>query len=202
MKKFSFSLEPLLKIRKIKENEEYRKLSEIVGKINSIQDEISYFQNEINKESEYLLEKIKGKISIQDYNFYAQVTKSLELKIQELQNEIKQMEPDLELAKIRLIQARKDKRVIEILKEKAYQEFQKKLKKEEKKELYEILIAKQFFEAEEKEIQPPPSQPEFSYEWELDSIWDYEDEVSIDEQPKTELEKLKEFYDERFKNYK
>lgn len=144
MKKFQFRLDPLIVIRKRKEDEEIRNLSVIVSEVNKLNSEKNSLEQEIQSISENISKKIKKGISIQDYYEYSDINRTLGLKINSIEQEINAKKPDLDMARMRVDLARKEKKILEILRENSLSEYNKKLRKVEKVELEEYLTTLEF----------------------------------------------------------
>ncbi|MCG9875681.1 MAG: flagellar export protein FliJ [Leptospiraceae bacterium] len=144
MKKFQFRLDPLIVIRKRKEDEEIRNLSVIVSEVNKLNSEKNSLEQEIQSISENISKNIKKGISIQDYYEYSDINRTLGLKISSIEQEINGKQPDLDMARMRVDLARKEKKILEILRENSLSEYKKKLRKVEKVELEEYLTTLEF----------------------------------------------------------
>lgn len=144
MKKFQFRLDPLIVIRKRKEDEEIRNLSVIVSEVNKLNSEKNSLEQEIQSISENISKNIKKGISIQDYYEYSDINRTLGLKINSIEQEINAKKPDLDMARMRVDLARKEKKILEILRENSLSEYKKKLRKVEKVELEEYLTTLAF----------------------------------------------------------
>lgn len=144
MKKFQFRLDPLIVIRKRKEDEEIRNLSVIVSEVNKLNSEKNSLEQEIQSISENISKNIKKGISIQDYYEYSDINRTLGLKINSIEQEINAKKPDFDMARMRVDLARKEKKILEILRENSLSEYKKKLRKVEKVELEEYLTTLEF----------------------------------------------------------
>ncbi len=202
MKKFSFRLESLYRIKKQREDEEIRKLSLVVGRMNLLQDEIHSLSEEISSLGGVMAGKIKLGSSLKDYIEYDEVTRYLNLRIQSLEREYEEQNSDLELAKIRLNEASRERKVLELLKENEKKLHRKKLKRKEKQELSEIIYTLSYLDPErfshaELSDTTLPKKEKAPEDFEKDWIdLGFEEEVRPSQEPLTEMEKLKRYYDE------
>lgn len=196
MKKFRFRLNPLLVLKKMKEDEEIRNFSKIVSEINLLREEQDSLYSEINTIGNSISAKIGMGASIQDYNEYSDTSRYLNLKISQLEEDIQTKQPELDLARIRLNEASKEKKVLEILKKQEWKLHRKKMQKEEKKELEEYITIQHFMESKNQEgefpVFPKSDQTEWD-DWERKSL--EQDEVTEEKKELSEYEKLKEYYD-------
>jgi flagellar protein FliJ len=144
MKKFQFRLDPLIVIRKRKEDEEIRNLSVIVSEVNKLNSEKNTLIDEIESISNNISKNIQSGISIQAYYEYSDVNRTLGLKINSIDQEIEGKQPDLDMARMRVDHARKEKKILEILRENSLAEYKKKIRKVEQVELEEYLTTLEF----------------------------------------------------------
>lgn len=194
MKKFRFRLEPLLILKKRKEDDEIRNFSIIVSAINLLNEEKETLIQEINQVGTDISKKIQTGTTIKDYTDYSDISRFLSLKIKTIEDDIEQKQPELDLARIRLNEASKERKVMELLKEKDWKEHKKKLQKEEKQELEEFIIVHKFYQNNPTE-QTPTTLRAFSKELEESSPFSEDsDEIVPEEKPLTELEKLEKMY--------
>ena len=139
MKKFKFKLEGFLKLRHIEEQKKMAELASVIGRVESEKNEISnYFD-----ESRRLLreEALKARDGVFDMQysralmnyFYVleKKRKVAERNIEELQQELLQKQQEANFA-------RRNRRVIELVKEKKQREHQKQVLDEENKMLDEF----------------------------------------------------------------
>jgi flagellar protein FliJ len=127
MKKFQFRLDPLIVIRKRKEDEEIRNLSVIVSEVNKLNSEKNTLIDEIESISNNISKNIQSGISIQAYYEYSDVNRTLGLKINSIDQEIEGKQPDLDMARMRVDHARKEKKILEILRENSLAEWLSRL---------------------------------------------------------------------------
>ena len=144
MKKFQFRLDPLIIIRKRKEDEEIRNLSVIVSEVNQLNNEKNSLVHEIQSISDNISKSIQKGISIRDYYEYSDINRTLGLKINTLDKEIISKQPELDMARMRVDHARKEKKILEILRENSFSEYKKKMRKVEKVELEEYLTTLEY----------------------------------------------------------
>ncbi|GIX40508.1 MAG: hypothetical protein KatS3mg129_0241 [Leptospiraceae bacterium] len=137
-KKFKFSLEALLRLRTLEEEQAMQELGSIMQKINQAKEkvkelEIQYTQ-EVKKFSEYTKQG--------SYSFYYQSFERFLNRLENLKKQtevyIESLQPELEEKRKKLVEARKKKKIIELLKEKEWQQYNKKRKKQETQELFEL----------------------------------------------------------------
>ena len=133
MKKFEFDLETVLELRKIKVDEELKKLSIIVGHLNRLQNEIKDNNRIIqNSTIRYSGSEIKTLRLLEGY------IKGLNIQNENLQKAILQQQGILDEARQRVIAVERDAEVLEILKRDAWKEYHDRLLKQERIEEEEV----------------------------------------------------------------
>ena len=139
MKKFNFKLQKLLDYRSFLEKEEQDKFSKVLGEYVAIQNVID---SAAQKSKMYLIES-NSIIERGDFNLLFlrdKARKGLKTRVLEYNKKLKEKELPLNKARQELIEAMRNKKVIEILKEKARKKYQKEFDKEEQAELDEFGI--------------------------------------------------------------
>jgi flagellar FliJ protein len=149
VKKFKFSLDPLLLIRQRKEDEEIRNLSQVVSKRNRLEREREEILLEIRKSGDQVSSGIRSGLDIRNYMEYSEVTRFLNLKAESLEKSVSELEPELEMARFRYNEASREKKILEILRDEEKSKFKKKLKREERRELEEFIQTRSFLESSE-----------------------------------------------------
>lgn len=135
MKRFQFNLEPVLSLRKKKEDEKLKSFSLVAGEINQIRNSI----RENEKQIEFLTEdsdSLRG-ASLRDYQLHQGYIRSLITRNENLESNIEDKKPELDAKRAELILAQKDRKILEILKENQYKAYKKLYFKKEKFELEE-----------------------------------------------------------------
>ncbi len=137
MKKFNFKLQTLLDLRCHKEKQEQDKFSKVLAEYITIEN-IVY--DAIEKRNLILtnsqLYNKQGNIQLFYYRDLAR--KGLKTKMYNYNKVLKEKEIPLNKAREKLIESTKKKKVLEILKDKAFLKYTEGIKKEEQDELDEI----------------------------------------------------------------
>jgi flagellar FliJ protein len=132
MKKFKFRFEKLLEYKKSIEDERKNELAFHISRFNRIQINIE----ENHRKKDQIIESIKSRFSDPTYVTLAQ--HSLQGIYQSFINgnrELQKIQTQIDAARERFLEARKERKIFEKLKEKAYE----KHKQEEKKEIQKFL---------------------------------------------------------------
>ena len=139
MKKFRYALEPLLKIRKFQEKQEFSKYGRILGEINKHTQKIMETR-ELKADFTNLERKkmMEGYFNLSDKNLSGQYYDNLSKVIIHAEKEIESRKEETETLRKIAEKARQRRKILEILKEKKYNEFELELKKMEFKDLDEF----------------------------------------------------------------
>ncbi|MCE9502030.1 MAG: flagellar export protein FliJ [Leptospira sp.] len=138
MKKFKFHLETILKLRQKSLDEELGKLSIIAGIINAYRNRILSNNSEISLVQTNFENIVKAGGDLLQFYSYEAYIKRLYIENDDLELAIAKKDKDLSDARERVKDARKDVRIIEILKERKLAEFNQVLLKIEKSEVEEF----------------------------------------------------------------
>ena len=130
MKKYTFRLEPVLKLRKVKEENCRMELGQLLMELNKIEDQLSHDRNEVG--NYYSLQEGALKTGMTGAQLQAfpmlvsAKSRNIELLLEEKERQLKKIESK----KQELAQFRGDLKVIENLKEKDFDIYKKALNKE------------------------------------------------------------------------
>jgi flagellar protein FliJ len=117
LKKFSFKLEPVLNVRKCKEEELQRKLAEILDRLQDAVEEMAKTLSQRHLIANQLEEFKKKPIGIEDLLTYQNYIESLDKRLDEQETRIQKIEKEVEEMRELLLKACKDKKIIEKIKE-------------------------------------------------------------------------------------
>ncbi|PKA27569.1 flagellar export protein FliJ [Leptospira sp. mixed culture ATI2-C-A1] len=138
MKRFRFSLETVLKLRGWREEEEIRRLSFVVSKLNALIGEKDSNEREIESSYEAILSSSKVGTSLSDYLSIEQYIQGLIKRNEDLSDRIKAQNEEVNLVRKDVMVARMNKKVIEVLKDKRFAEWKKKRNRAERREVEEF----------------------------------------------------------------
>lgn len=135
MKKFSFRLQKLLDMRQARENEIKNELMKILG----IQNRERVMQEELRGkirvlESSYREKLSKGVFSSYEAMALMRFSDISRRAIDEAEKRIIKLEPEVQRIREKLVQASREKKIVEKLKEKQYEEFMYEFNREIAKE--------------------------------------------------------------------
>lgn len=138
MKKFIFSLETVLKIRKRNEESKLGLLSEVVSRINQFNQDILKNEEEIEHQNEAFMEYLQEGTTTHNFTVHQSFLKRLNQENEFYQKKIEDENENMNFARSEYIEANKQKKIIEILKEKRYKEYKDKILKFESLEMEEF----------------------------------------------------------------
>lgn len=134
MKKFRFKLEPFLKLKEMAEKQKLQELAQVTGQIDKNNQVIDFYY----RESERLGKKTKVQIADSRISLF-QITQhylmGLRQKKQAAERENLQLQEELQKRQAALTQARREKKTVEILKTRRYEEYKATVLKEELAEM-------------------------------------------------------------------
>ncbi len=135
MKKFHFKLQKLLDMREARENEVKNELMKVLGEQNkerALQDEL---KQKINLyEGRYRDNLKKGKFSSDETMMLLKYVDASRRAISDAEIRIQDMEPEINRIRLKLVEASREKKVVEKLREKKIDEFNYELAREIAKE--------------------------------------------------------------------
>jgi flagellar protein FliJ len=135
MKKFQFKLHRLLDIRAAKEKQIKNELAELVNIQNKERTKQLELRQKMAERKKVLKATMEKKIfSYNEVIMYERFTDNANKAINIAETKIQQMEPAIQKVRERLIEASKEKKVVEKLKERKYNEYLYKLNREITKE--------------------------------------------------------------------
>ncbi len=137
-KKFKFSLEALIKIKKLEEEQAIIELGKIISKINQEKEKVQKIEEQYQKELKNFKEMAQKTSFTAFYQSFQIFLNRMESQKKELEKFIVSMQPELEEKRNKLMEVRKNLKLLETLKEKKLAEYKKELKSIERKELFEL----------------------------------------------------------------
>ena len=140
MKKFQFRLAGLLRVRDLKQKQVMAEMASIVEQVNRqrkiIEDMDAQYTDGMNQFSASQNEH--SAFSIDTYRTFDRYIDRLKAQKIEAEEQLETMQPGLEKMQAKLIAARRDKRVVELLKERHLNRYNEELRRQERRELQEL----------------------------------------------------------------
>lgn len=140
MAKFRFELEPLLKARRMTEQSHQRAVAAIEHERMQLENALRQLQQQISSEKSTLQTELVGTIDAHQLRLAAASTMQTMRKAQRIVLELAGVHRRLETARTHLIEATRQRRAVEILREKRFEEWKSKLDKSETDALDELAI--------------------------------------------------------------
>lgn len=135
MKKFNFKLQRLLDFREAKENEIKNELSKVLMKQNVERSKQQVLHESIAEEKGRLKERmVRGNVAVKEVMMFEKYIDMSLKAIDAAERKIQSIEPEVIEVRSRLIEATKDKKIVEKLKEKRHEEYLYEVNREIAKE--------------------------------------------------------------------
>jgi len=137
LKRFEFRLQKLLEIRKRKEEQEKLELAKASGAYQFVlnkKEKILFNLGEKRKE----LSNKKGQLNLRELQAYDSMVKDADLAIKKLDVEIEEKRKIMQKHIDKYAELKRERRVVEVLREKAYKKYEEEAGKEEQKLIDEI----------------------------------------------------------------
>lgn len=139
MKQFKFRLESLLKLRQQAEDEKKRAVGALLAEIHEQQRQALEMDTQLQKEGDLLKEQhLQGTIDLDWVGHYRSYVTHVQEAINQRIANVMKVQGKLSHARNELAQASKEKKILEKLKEKKQQRFQKQLQRQDVRATDEI----------------------------------------------------------------
>ncbi len=139
MKKFKFRLETVLQLRQRKEDEKKKVVGELVSKINEQQNQAIEMSRILQQEGQHLKSQHElGQIDLNWMSQYRRYVSHIHQAINHRIENVTQIQNELQHARMDLMHATREKKIIEKLKEKKHKLYKKELNKEQAREQDEV----------------------------------------------------------------
>jgi flagellar FliJ protein len=138
MKAFNFSLESVLGYRKSVEDDVKKDLSALGKILTDTEGILISLQDEYERCVKGLELMQKGSVSLKELEMYLNFQKYLKEKIKSQEEQLKKVKIDWENKRDELVDASKEKKVLEVLKKKKAEEYRCDFAKSDQKEMDEI----------------------------------------------------------------
>jgi flagellar FliJ protein len=130
MKRYTFRLEPVLKVRKLKEENCRMELGRLISELKKVDDQLAHDRKEIDNYFTIQEGALKTGVRGDQIQAFPMLVSAKEKNIQLLMRDKKIQEDQIEAKKQELASLRGELKVIENLKEKDYNEYRKATNKE------------------------------------------------------------------------
>ncbi len=139
MKKFQFRLQKLLDVRTAAERLIQNELAVVVGEQNALKSKQQEFLEKLNKEKSKLHENIKDNaLSVDDMLAFQKFSKFTDVLVAGTERDIEKLQPKVNEIRGRLVEAVREKKIVEKLKERKLEKWEYEYNKMMEKEADEI----------------------------------------------------------------
>lgn len=138
MKRFRFPLEGLLKVRDLKQKQVMAEMADITERVNNQRSIVERSEQEYRDEVERFARSQDEAFSIDIYRTFDRYIDRLEGEKARAHDRLEEMRPELERMQAKLLEARREKRVVELLRERHLNRYNEKVRREERRELQEL----------------------------------------------------------------
>lgn len=138
MKRFQFKLEGLLRVRRIREEQALGELAQIMMRVNEQESARNRAQALLRDEMTRFEQQHRDDFSIDLFQLYDRYLERLESEDRAAARKLEEIRPELEREMEKVMEARKGRRVVEILKERHRSEWERDRRKTEARELEEV----------------------------------------------------------------
>lgn len=140
--KYKFKFQKILDIKEKLEESKKMEISNLLNDINKIKDQINYLDENKKAKSFEMRGLMQEGTNINTLRNMNEFMYSIDVKIQSLNNKLVLIEKELDIKKKEYIEIMRDKKTFENLKEKDFQKFNEKLRKEEEQFVDQIVTFK------------------------------------------------------------
>jgi len=140
--KYKFKFQKILDIKEKLEESKKMEISNLLNDINKIKDQINYLNENKRLKSFEMKNLMQEGTNINTLRYMNEFIYSIEVNIQSLKEKLVIVENELEIKKKEYIEIMRDKKTFENLKEKDFQKFNEKLRKEEEQFVDQIVTFK------------------------------------------------------------
>ncbi len=137
-KQFKFRLEPILRLRQMKEDDKKRGVGELVAEINQYQQEALDMATQIRQEGQTLTGRLQGEVDVNYIAHYHRYVRNLQYCIQKKIANVGEVQQKLAPAREALAEASRQTKILEKLKAKKKKQYMDEFRHQENRELDEI----------------------------------------------------------------
>ncbi len=139
MKKFTFTLQSVLRVKTIQEKQIKAELAEIQGQLNDLFAQRTDFQQQLEISSAQYGDELQKGLSVPRMAWFSNFADYINGQLKQLEVQVRKTEQKLEEKKAELIAAVKEIKTIEKLREEQYRAYLEEVSKEEEKVLGDLI---------------------------------------------------------------
>lgn len=138
MKGFNFKLENILKVKSLREDLAKAELAHLQSEYRKEEDVLQELQNSYNSYQNQLQQKQQSPMTVQEFRLYSCYFYKVSQDITKQESSLAILEEQVNKQRDKLVESVKERKILENLKQKKYQEFQKIILSREQNFLDEI----------------------------------------------------------------
>lgn len=138
MKRFNFKLEPLLRVRRMQEERALGELARVMRRVNEQESVRDQARRNVEEEMARFEARYREEFQIDLYQIYDRYLERLQTEAAEAGKRLEAMRPEVEQEMAKAMEARRGRRIVEIIKERKKAEYDHARRKAEAKELDEM----------------------------------------------------------------
>lgn len=138
MKKFSFRLEPYLRLCRHREELEQVRLAELITEAKRLREALSMFRQAVNRTKDEL--GARHEIRVYEVGWYRQRIRGLQSQIEQAETQLANLQDLAIRQRLRLIEARKRRKVVEKLRTNRLNQYQRQVDLELQKQLDDLYL--------------------------------------------------------------
>jgi flagellar FliJ protein len=138
MAKFQFSLEPVLRHRNMVEQEQQRALAQLLREKLIIENELRRAQQTISQDKSEMAQQLTGRVDVGRIRQHAAHSGAFQRHIHKLAQRLLDLLKRIEQQRGRLLEATRDRKAVELLRDKRYRQWQQEQRRREASEIDEM----------------------------------------------------------------
>lgn len=137
MKKFRFKLEALLRMRRIEEEKALGELARVMLRVNEQKSVQAETARMLREEMDRFDSEYKESFDLELWKIYDRYVDRLNAEAEVAAEKLEEIRPEMEAEMAKVMEARRQRRIVELLKERARDEYDAERRKNERRELEE-----------------------------------------------------------------
>ncbi|MFG0330957.1 MAG: flagellar export protein FliJ [Phycisphaerales bacterium] len=142
MARFTFKLDPLLRLRRREEEERQRDLAVLLRRQHDIENQIRDIQRRIEEGKRELGSRLAGRVDAPAIRAHAQMTIDLDRRARQFAVGLAEVYRQIDRARGELIEARRRRRALELLRERRRDEWLRSYRRREANEIDDLVMSR------------------------------------------------------------
>jgi len=140
MAKFQFRYETVLRQRQCVEDERQRELAKVLRQRMIVQNQLAHMQQTIRESRQNLSDTLVGKVNLDRVGQFARYSAQSAMRAQQIAVELARLEKQVETARARLAEAMRQRKAMELLRDREHARWKQEQQRRETAELDEIAL--------------------------------------------------------------